>query len=290
MDSKPPSRRSKPSSGLPVHPEPDLNHRRSGIRHFSDVPSMRRKDQKLRKFSNFGKPKSKLCSAMGPMQWRDRINQNACRQSSEHGDLPQTTEGIANATAREQQAINELKNIHRLRDPTRMMRRVPVKGKGFMLVPQPIGTHDQPALRLEYPYFQHFPAAATVQPHHPHDSLTTTPAGHCAAVPGEPVVNITLEKAILVACGISIAIGILTAWIFRHEVIKYGGILGAVTLVWKLSQWNTQVRLYYREQQLIREGRLVPAQPASQHYVINETPLSHQIYEQAVIIPGGWAT
>jgi hypothetical protein len=223
------------------------------------------------------------------MQRRDITNKNVSGQSLEYRDLPQTLEEVANATAREQQAINELKNIQRFRDPAKAIRRVPAQGKGYMLVPQPTGAHDQAALHLEYPHPQHIPAAGDIQPsHQPNAFLVTTLADDHAVVPRQPAFVVSLERVTLVACGIAIAVGALFVWIFRREVITYGGILVAMILVWKLAQWNTQISLYDEKRQLIQEGRLVPAQSASQHCVIHQTPPHLQRCQRAVIIPGGW--
>src|SRR5271169_1196615 len=113
------SRKSKSASVLPVHPELDPLRRRSGIRHFSHVPSIKQdqQKQKLRKFStNIRKFKLKGQSASaysGPMQWRNLLNKSAPTQYNRNSDrqIPQTMEELASATAREQRAINELQNI-----------------------------------------------------------------------------------------------------------------------------------------------------------------------------------
>ena len=290
------SRKTKSASVLPVHPEPDPLRRRSGIRHFSHVPSIKQdqQKQKLRKFSvNIRKFKLKgqsVSAYSGPMQWRNLLNKGAPTQYNRNSDrrIPQTMEELASATAREQRAINELQNIRQICDPMRMMKRVPDAGQGCVLIPQ----IDHSAVHLNYPYPEHIPSAATIprqtiQPYTP--PLTSTPIEFVATTPqpGQPPVQmIPLDKIMFVACGIAITIGALFVWIFRKEVAIFGGIGGAAFLIWKLGQWNTRVTLENREQEWYQQGRLIPAQ---QHqYVIQQQMQPLSLEYRPRIIPGGW--
>lgn len=281
--------KSKSSSILPVHPELDPLRPRSGIRHFSHAPSIKYDQQKQtsRKFlGNIAKFKLKRRSVSaysGPMQWRNLLNKGTTthRYTKSNPKMPQTMEELAFATAKEQRAINELQNI---RDPVRMMKRVPAAGQGCVLIPQT----DHSAVHFDYPYPQHIPSAGavprqTIQPYTP--PLTPisdefiAPAPHLAQ---PPVPMIPLDRIMFIACGIVIAIGALFVWIFRKEVAIFGGISGIAFLIWKLGQWNTRVTLENWQQERYQQGRLVPAQ---QQYIIQ--PFSHE-YHQARMIPGGW--
>ena len=287
------SHKSKSASVLPVHPELDPLRRRSGIRHFSHVPSIKldQQKQKSRKFSsNLGKFRLKRRSVSaysGPMQWRNLLNKGTTTQYNTNSDqqMPQTMEDLAIATAKERHAINELQNILQIRDPVRMMKRVPAAGQGCVLVPQT----DHSAVHLDYPYPQHIPSAAgvprqAIQPYTP--PLIPTEFVVTATQPDQPPVQIIpLDRIIFIACGIAIAIGALFVWIFRKEVAIFGGIGGVAFLIWKLGQWNTRVTLRNQQQEKYRQGRLVPAQ---QQYIIQQgQPFSHE-YRQVRMMPGGW--
>jgi hypothetical protein len=281
--------KSKSSSVLPVQPELDLRRPRSGIRQFGHVPSIRHDQQKQtsRKFpgnlAKFKLKKRSVSAYSGPMQWRSLVNKGATTQRRTKFDpkMPQTLEELAFATANEQRAINELQNI---RDPVRMMKRVPAAGQGCVLIPQT----DHSAVHLDYPYPQHIPSAAavprqTIQPYTP--PLTPISNEFIATAPQlcqPPVPMIPLDRIMFIACGIAIAVGALFVWIFRKEVAIFGGISGIAFLIWKLGQWNTRIALENLQQERYQQGRLVPAQP---QYIIQ--PFSHE-YHRAQMIPGGW--
>src|SRR5579859_4594864 len=126
-------RKSKSSSALPHHPELDPTRRRSGIRHFSHVPSIHCKEntipQKQRSASGTGKVKSKLrsVSAFTPMQFRnlfgskprepDPIAMGQFRQANttpartqQKTYFPQTGEEVLNARLRQKKALRMLMN------------------------------------------------------------------------------------------------------------------------------------------------------------------------------------
>lgn len=202
------------------------------------------------------------------MQWRNRLNKGINGGHYNIGILdhriPETLEEITAATAKEQQLINSLENIRQreVLDPVQMMRRVPAPGQGCMLVPQ-----DPGPVHPEYPYPQHIPPAAAVvrlQQHnnqlYPSPVVATSPIflpfpsdkpAHHAMVP--------LERIVMIVYGIIIAIAGLFAWIFQKEVIRIGGIVAIVFILWKLGQWNTRVTLENRERELLQQGRLIPA-------------------------------
>jgi hypothetical protein len=259
------SHKSKSVSILPIHPELDSLHRRSGIRHFSHVPSIRTlpdQEQKLRKF------RKKNRAVTGPMQWRNRLNKGIHGGQYTTGisdyRIPETLEEITAATAKEQQLIDNLENMHQrqIRDPAQMMRRVPAPGQGCMLVPQ-----DPGPVHPEYPYPRHIPAAAAgipPQQHHnqPYPSPVVATSPMFVPFPsGQPThqTMVPLERIVMIVYGIIIAIAGLFAWIFQKEVIRIGGIVAVVIILWKLGQWNTRVTLENREQELLQQGRLIPA-------------------------------
>lgn len=253
------------SSVLPVHPELDSLHRRSGIRHFSHVPSigaLTDQQQKSRKFRKKNRP------VAGPMQWRNRINKGidgGYTTGISDYRIPETLEEITAATSKEQNLIDNLENMRRrqMRDPVQMMRRVPAPGQGCMLVPQ-----DPGPVHTEYPYPRHIPPAAAVIPLPQQRNYQPCPSPVVATSPifvpfpgGQPTHHamVPLERIVMIVYGIIIAIAGLFAWIFQKEVIRIGGIVAVVFILWKLGQWNTRVTLENREQELLQQGRLIPA-------------------------------
>lgn len=292
------SSKSKSVSVLPVHhPELDSLHRRSGIRHFSSI----RTAPGEKKARACGKFRKKGRAVMGPMEWRNLLNKavgGGKRSSKEYTNraeypritmIPQTMEEVTRATLREQQAINELQNIRHTRDPLKMMRRVPVPGQGCFLVPQDQQDIMQP--QLDYPYPQHIPPAASQHYSYPSPSSISGPSPIFVPSPNRSTVPamIPLDRLIFIIYGIGIAIAFFFAWKFRKEVIRIGGIIVILFLIWKFGQWNTRVSLENRERELLQQGRLIPLPEYSQdtQQQQQQRPLRLE-YHQSGMVPGSW--
>jgi hypothetical protein len=285
------SRKLKSASVLPVHPE---LCRRSGIRHFTRVPSIRLSTEQTtnpRKFSNIGKRKFKNQSVLGPMQWRKLLNSKSGVTTSAgqytpkmgYGGMPQTME-IARGRAREERALNNLQIVGETRDPLSMMRRVPVPGEGCILVPQQQS-------HLDYPYPQHIPpaAAASNQIVSCSAPMITTGTEFYRRAPQEPSrLALTFEEIMFVIYGIAIAIGSLFAWIFRRELVMCGGIIAVLVVVWKLGEWNHRASLLKQEQLWIQQGREPPAQQYGQVEQYGQVQSIPPRYHRLDVIPGGW--
>jgi len=266
------SRKSKPVSVLPTHPELDSTHRRSGIRHFSNLPSFRKpattpQREGVRKFSNFGKFKAKksvVSELSGPMKFRALLHQ----EDSFDPAMGDEFKDITRATAMEEHALKELATYQA--DPNSMYSgRVPSPGRGCFVLPdsETKMTMSQPPSL--YPYPQHIPPAAAVWPAQPVNCIPChSPSAQCQPHSGPPQryhgVNITIEEVLNVLYGIGIAIVALFMWIFRTEAIKYGTVIAIAVLACKLGNWHTRVALEKREKELIEQRRLLPEEPTEE--------------------------
>ena len=245
------SRKSKSVSVLPPHPELDPALRRSGIRHFSHVPSLRKAPAPttgVRKFSNFGKFKAKraVSEFAGPTNFRNRLN-------SEDGQALEET------TKMEERALCDVTLFEGNRDRMRAARRpVPGKGRFVELAEEGVGSE------LTYPYPQHLPAAAA-RPQRVYPPVL--PCQHHFATPAQPQPTaqtaqqgpqFTVKEAFNVLMGIGVAIIALFMWIFRTEVVTFGLVFGITFLGFNLGQWHTRTTMEKRENELIQQGRLLP--------------------------------
>jgi hypothetical protein len=275
------SRRSKSASALPIHPEVDSLHRRNGIRHFSHVISIRKNDPKPRNFSNFGKAKGRLVSAFAAsMNREDIVRKNntqhpTCEPVSNSKDLAQDAEDAAT----EECALNELPGVPQAEVLARMMPHSASHDQECTPFHQPIPPETPISVPLDYPYPQHIPPAAAPQvcrvpPVTPVRPLVVPPSEQ---PPISPATTIPLEKITLTAFEISIVIGALFAWIFRGEIVKYGGVMAILFVVWKLGQWNKQLVLRSQEPELIQQPRPSP----------RRRPVARG-YQGPGIVPGGW--
>ena len=260
------SRKSKSVSDLPTHPELDSTHRRSGIRHFSNLPSFRKPATKpqregVRKFSNFGKfqaTKGVVSELSGPMKFRALLRQ----EDSFDRAMGQEFKDIARATEMEEQALKELATYQA--DPNRMHSgRVPSPGQGCFVLRDSETEMTMPQPPFLYPYPQHIPPAAAVWPAQRVNCIPGhSPATQCRPHFGPPQqnhgVNITIEEVLNVLYGIGIAIVALFMWIFRTEAIKYGTVIAIAVLACKLGNWHTRLTLEKREKELIEQRRLLP--------------------------------
>lgn len=262
------SRKAHSASVLPPCPELDPTRRRSGIRHFSHVDSIRY-DPKARKVSGqlaIAKTKFRSVSAFTePMKWRKLLNKG---NKGVKG-------GILNCDARYMgQRDPVIKEIWPGQDQNHLPRRRPPPGQGYLMVADP---------SLQYPYPEHIPAAAAhVNPVSVSRNVapsSVTPVGYLVPAPAaqhQPSIHVkdSMEKFMYIASGMAIAIGVLFTWIFRFEVIKYGGVASVMFFLWKLGQLQSQYSLRAQEERK-GAGNVVAAPP--QRYIIAP---------QAV--PGGW--
>ena len=180
--------------------------------------------------------------------------------------MPSSPGERARLIATERRRIQELQKLKGMKDG--LMTRVPVKGKGVMVVSD---TNPLPT----FPYPQHIPPAAAPQ--------IATPAGIFVPAPPPAAADAgSSDNIMFMASGIAIAIAALFAWTFQAEVLRYGGTVGIAFLVWKLYEWNDKRKLQNREKELIQQGRLIPDQP--QQYVVH--PVGQTVF--AGRVPGGW--
>jgi hypothetical protein len=257
------SRKSKSVSALPPHPELDPALRRSGIRHFSHVPSLRKTQAQttgLRKLSNFGKFKAKraVSEFAGPTDFRNRLNSQDGHAMEVVGEF----EDAARTRAMEEGALRDLTTLQGNRDRMRIARR-PAPGKGRFVEVSDEGMGSA----LMYPYPQHVPAAAALRPAQPLHPPTAS-SQQRFATPAQPQPapqqgpQFTVKEAFNILMGVGIAVVALFIWIFRAEVVTYGLIFGIAFIGFKLAQWHTRTTMEERENELIQQGRLLPEQPA----------------------------
>ena len=169
--------------------------------------------------------------------------------------------------AEEKRRVQELEKIKAMQDG--VMARVPRKGKGVIIVPD---TNPLPT----YPYPQHLPRAAVQR--------IVPPAGVVApaSCPPDAAAPTSSDDVMFIACGIAIAIVALFAWVFWAEVLRYGGTIGVMFLVWKLYEWDGQRKLQNRENEMIQRGRLTPEQ--RELYIVHPVPQAGFVGA----LPGGW--
>ena len=264
------SRKSESASILPSHPELDSTHRRSGIRHFSNLLSLRKQTTRpqqegVKKFSNLGKFKAKkyiVSELSGPMKFRALLHQGDEFDPAVGDEF----EDISRATEMEKRALKELASYRA--DLDRMYSgRIPVPGQGCFVLPESeteTATMSQPPFL--YPYPQHIPPAAAVRPAQqvnsiPYHSPDTKGQPHFGPPMQYHSVNITIKEVLNILCGIGIAIIALFMWIFRTEVIQYGTVIAVAVLACKLGNWHSRVILEEREKELIEQPRLLPEEP-----------------------------
>ena len=238
--------RAKSASVLPCYPELDINRRRSGIRHFSHVPSIKVAQTKQKR------------SVTKPMRWK-----NWFRAGMADLYVPK----------RQGQGVVRQPDLGRLAgDPRRVMAGgppLPGEGTGLMLTPtsqQPLPRRRplaMPATAPMYPYPLHIPAAAAVAPasRQPQQQQVPQPqqqnmhaqvAESHRATPMDTIVSIT--------SGIGCTVGLLFIWIFRYEVATFGILFGVLAMLWMAGRWYSQISVLTREQELMNEGRLHPGQ------------------------------
>jgi len=270
------SRKALSSSVLPAGPELDPFRRRSGIRHFSQVDSTY--DGKAGAGA-VKKPKFRSVSAFTePMKWRKLLGKTDKTAGKAILNCENVIPGIPgileNPVVKEQRALQTLQNLQPGQDPSQLLRRRVSPGQGYMMVPDS---------SMQYPYPQHIPAAAThaFPPRHQIDAASPmTPVGYLVPAPNNPIcaphasTPISMEKIMYIASGIGLAIAVLFTWIFRFEVIKYGGIASIMVFLWKLGQWQSQLSLHIHQH---KKASAIPAAPAPQRYIISPQP-----------VPGGW--
>lgn len=278
------SRNSKSASALPAHPELDPQHRRSGIRHFTHVPSLRVDSKQLRKASNSGKARTTFRS-VSAMKWKEFLTKgNAKRHPPVTPAFYGTVEDLERAGMREEMAVRQMYNS--------------VDNGVVGGYPQQREVYDANGQSIGYPYPKHLPpAAAAYQQRQQLIQQQTRPSypappGYIppppTAQPDIPAasvnVSVPLERIISVSYGIGISIAGLFAYIFRNEVVKYGAIAGVLVVAWKFGQWHKTVDLRNREQEMVHQGRLTPAQGKGGQYVLQVPPA--QVYQQIDFMPG----
>jgi hypothetical protein len=234
------SRKALSSSVLPPCPELDITRPRSGIRHFSNLDSIDEGKIKGRSVSaQYLGPNSKSRSVSAftaPMKWKRLFGKKG---DSARGMYPT----LEDPQVKHQRALQALRNF-------------------------------QSSSNTPYPYPQHIPpAAAHVSPFVAQNTPTTmTPVGYLMPAPSQHNVlrstPISMEKIAYIASGIAIAIGVLFTWIFRFEVLKYGGVASLMLFLWKLGQWQSQMSLHFH-----RDSREVDP---TQKYIISPQ------------VPGSW--
>jgi hypothetical protein len=204
------------------------------------------------------------------MKWKDILSKGGARRHQPvERPFHATLEDLGTAARREETAIRQMENL---------------------VYDRVVGG---------YPYPQHLPPATAAyqrrQQHIPQQTRPPYPAppGYIppppVAEPEAPTVNVNVsvpvERIISVSCGIGISIAGLFAYIFRNEVIKYGTVAGVLVVAWKFGQWHATMNLHNREQEMVREGRLNPAQPNDKQYAIQQAPRL-QGYPQIDFMPG----
>ena len=283
------SRKALSSSVLPAGPELDITRPRSGIRHFSQFDSKDEVEEQEKK------QKRSVSAFTEPMKWKKLLGKKG--GVSPQGDIGQysnSEKGVQGCqrAMQQQRALQTLSNLQPGQDP-RLLRQVPVPGKGYVMI-------SNNTTNLQYPYPQHIPPAAAhtsppvfAQANPPAPNVPTqtkptpmTPLRYLLPAPADPSdpalrtpsLN-SLEKVAYIASGIAIPIGILFVWVFRFEVLKYGGVASMMVLLWKLGQWQSQISLYLQQNKAKQEDTENPGAIVPQRYFIQQQP-------QAV--PGGW--
>ena len=287
----------KSTSNLPLNPEVSS---RNGIRHFNHDPSIPNANSQSIS-GNRKRLRTKRRPIMGRMTWLNLFNRlylgdRTKNLTPQHGQsqsqFPKTLEEMRRAIAREESVVNELEGMRQQRDNIRMIQRIPVKGKGVMMFAesQPQTNATAPEIPLQYPYPENIPPAAAQQTmtnyqvplyHSDPSSYVAPQPVPDAQAPQPHGVAISMEMIVAIAVGICVSITAYFVYVFRYELIKYGGFAAFVFLIWKLSQWNTQATFAYREQEWTQQRRFAsPTTPQSQpqRYVFENAPPVPQGY------------